>query len=192
MSASLSWPELSRLQRLLRARYIDCMKYPALMAPLEETRHQEAISAKHPHYYLFHPRSVADHFRADSVIETSIMLRILETSPGVDITGWYALEATYEEAKALLETVSAYPAWPDFIVFPQLVCGPYRVDFMIAVRRPNQPMPTPYHSFVIEADGAEFHAGQVREDLDRQGWVRSRTGMDFLRFSGAEILYAAD
>ena len=161
----------------------------------DELKEMFGPDRKAPIDFLFHPAELDHEFMPDSPIEARIMLNILETSPGIDITARYGLDASYEEIKDFVLMASNEPKWTDCMVFPQATVGPYRVDFIIAVRRPLQPRPNRYRLFIVEADGAAYHSAtpeQVKRDIARQAWLVQHTGMDVLRFSGAEILYAVE
>lgn len=66
------------------------------------------------------------------------MRRVLDTSPGIEQTAWYGLEASLEDVESFLKMSATRSQWPNFIVFPGPV-GSYRVDFLVAARRPFSP-----------------------------------------------------
>lgn len=141
---------------------------------------------------LIHPSEAARIFRSESPIETRLSRLVLDVAPGLDVTAWYVSAPTFRDVNAFLARAAREPGIPNFLVFPQVGVETYRLDFVVAVRRPEAEAGTGYAVFAVEADGAEFHAHRVAEDIDRQRAIQHATGWSVLRFSGAEIMYATD
>jgi very-short-patch-repair endonuclease len=139
---------------------------------------------------LRHPADVHFDFRPESPIEERLMRLVLEASPGVDVTARYVLAFSEELIREFVKCAGGERFAPKYLVFPQAGIASYRVDFVLAARVWS---PGAYHVWIVEADGAAYHSqpDQVRRDIDRQFALRQKTGWDILRFSGAEISFAA-
>lgn len=118
---------------------------------------------------------------------------ILEAGPG---TGARAAFATASDWKDALRAVSADAtalARKKLVIFPQASVDRYRVDFLVVVAPAcDRGMGQTLSAFIVECDGRKGHAesyDQVLADRERETRIRRETGMDVLRFSGAEVLY---
>lgn len=84
------------------------------------------------------------------------------------------------------------PSGEGRFIFPQLVVGPYRADFIIrAIAYPINARVWPprlQKTVCVECDGKDFHSSpeQVQYDLDRDAYFQNN-GIETIRFSGAEI-----
>ena len=96
------------------------------------------------------------------------------------------------------------------VIFPQTKVGNYRADFMVAVTDRHFDRSTAFDGFdlfFIECDGAEHHGGtnmrgvsgntdieayveMIKKDRKRDKHIKSVTGLDILRFAGAEINFS--
>jgi very-short-patch-repair endonuclease len=139
---------------------------------------------------LIHPTEAARIFNPESPIEARLSRLVLDAAPGLDVTAWYGVVAGCREVGNFVTRAAREPGMPNFLVFPQVGVEAYRLDFVIAVRRLAAETGTAYAVFAIEADGTEFHARRVSEDIERQRAIQRVTGWPVLRFSGAEIMYA--
>lgn len=121
------------------------------------------------------------------------LAEILEDGPG---SGTRASFATARDWLTALESVandSSALARCNMIIFPQAGVGRYRVDFLVvtAPLRTHR-MGFACDAFFVECDGLIGHAenaDQAQSDHDRELEIRCATGLDVLRFSGAEVLY---
>ena len=123
---------------------------------------------------------------------------ILEGGPGTDAravfaraSGWLdALRAVASEPTAILRS--------RLVVFPQVGVGRYRTDFMVVCADPRdveRSASISRFAFFVECDGRLGHAetaGQIMADHERERFIRARTGLSVLRFSGAEVMYQRD
>lgn len=139
---------------------------------------------------LVHPTEAARVFRLESAIEARLSRLVLDVAPGLDVTAWYVAAGDHHDVGGFIARAAHTPGMPGFLVFPQVGVGAHRLDLVIAARVAAPAAGTDYAVFAVEADGAEFHAHRVAEDLERQRVVRRTTGWPVLRFGGAEIMYA--
>jgi very-short-patch-repair endonuclease len=123
------------------------------------------------------------------------MSRILETGPGTQAQAVFARSDGWRHA---LKSVASDPnaiARGKLIVFPQAVVMHYRADFLVVCASVAPVMKRSTLSrfgFFVECDGLVGHAEtaqQVWDDRQREQAIRRETGMDVLRFSGAEVMY---
>ncbi len=138
---------------------------------------------------LLHPAEADWVFPTESPIERVLRRNLLEVAPGLDVTGYYALVRDHLEVTQFLRRAATETDAPDFIIFPQVKIDVFRVDFVAAARRPWE-QEREYTVFILEADGAEFHAERVPKDSEREKIIRRITNWPILRFSGAEINFA--
>lgn len=139
---------------------------------------------------LIHPTEAAGVFHPESPIEARLSRLVLDVAPGRDMTAHYVAAKTSHDVSHFVVQAGRERKMPDFLVFPQVSVEGYRIDFVIAVRRLTSEDGTDYAIFAVEADGAEFHARRIPEDIQRQRAIQRATGWPMLRFSGAEIMYA--
>lgn len=123
------------------------------------------------------------------------MSRILESGPGTHAKAVFAQSHGWREAlKAVASDANAL-ARSKLIVFPQTSVSQYRADFLVVCANVAPVMKRSALSrfgFFVECDGRIGHAEtaeQVRDDYEREQAIRRQTGMDVLRFSGAEVMY---
>jgi len=123
------------------------------------------------------------------------MARILESGPGTHARAVFARSDGWREA---LQAVASNPnaiARSKLIVFPQTPVSQYRADFLVVCANVDPVLKRCALSrfgFFVECDGRIGHAEnteQVRDDYEREQAIRRQTGMDVLRFSGAEVMY---
>lgn len=123
------------------------------------------------------------------------MARILELGPGTYARAVFARSEGWHQAlKAVADDPSAI-ARSKLIVFPQAPVSQYRADFLIVCANVAPVMKRSALSrfgFFVECDGLIGHAEtteQVLDDVEREQSIRRQTGMNVLRFSGAEVMY---
>ncbi len=123
------------------------------------------------------------------------MARILEMGPGTHARAAFARSGGWHQAlKAVADDPSAI-ARSKLIVFPQAPVSQYRADFLVVCANVAPVMKRSALSrfgFFVECDGRIGHAEtpeQVLADVEREQAIRRQTGMDVLRFSGAEAMY---
>lgn len=120
---------------------------------------------------------------------------ILESGPGTEV------RAVFARASGWLDAMRAVGEEPDaiarrhLIIFPQVGVARFRTDFMVVcahVRDVGQSNSLSWFAFFVECDGVIGHtetAEQISADLEREQVIRAETGMQVLRFSGAEVMY---
>lgn len=123
------------------------------------------------------------------------MSRILESGPGTHAKAGFARSDGWREAlKAVASDANAI-ARSKLVVFPQTPVCQYRADFLVVCANVTPVMKRSALSrfgFFVECDGRVGHAEtteQVLDDHEREKAIRRQTGMDVLRFSGAEVVY---
>lgn len=118
---------------------------------------------------------------------------LLEAGPGTDTRAVFATAPTWRQALLAVSKDATAFVRCKLMIFPQVHVGRYRVDFLVVAARPRRSrVARAPDAFIIECDGRVGHAesaDQVIADRRREIEIRSETGMDVLRFSGAEALY---
>jgi hypothetical protein len=118
------------------------------------------------------------------------MLAILEDGPGCGTkAGFLPPQLVAEALNAAQGDDELFTRHP-LLVVPQAALGSLRADVLVMTRSRlgrSHWHGRAAHAFLVECDSLEFHAGRVQEDLARERAIRRTTGLDFLRFSGAEI-----
>lgn len=131
-------------------------------------------------------------FPPDSPIERHMMM-LLDEGPGVGTAAGFLAPMSWQAAIEIARTERELLARRPILVVPQAQVGRRRADMLVLTRsrlaRPG------WHgdrasAFFIECDGKDHHgatAEQIRDDLLREREIHRATGLDMLRFSGAEI-----
>ena len=131
-------------------------------------------------------------FPPDSPIERR-MMSLLDEGPGVGTAAGFLPPMGWRAAIDLARSERELFARRPILVVPQAQVGRRRADMLVLTRsrlaRPG------WHgdaasAFFIECDGKDHHgatAEQIRDDLQREREIHRATGLDMLRFSGAEI-----
>lgn len=135
-------------------------------------------------------------FPPDSPIERR-MMSLLDEGPGVGTAAGFLPPMGWRDAIDLARSERELFARRPILVVPQAQVGRRRADMLVLTRsrlaRPG------WHgnsasAFFVECDGKEHHsatAEQIRDDREREREIHSATGLDMLRFSGAEINFRA-
>ncbi|GEO41983.1 hypothetical protein SAE02_61310 [Skermanella aerolata] len=115
------------------------------------------------------------------------------------------------DAARMIEDDAALLSRRRVVIFPQTKVGDYRADFLVAVTDRHFDRSDAFDDFdlfFIECDGAEHHGGtnmrgvsgdtdieayveMIRKDRKRDKHIKSLTGLDILRFGGAEINFSS-
>jgi hypothetical protein len=121
------------------------------------------------------------------------MMSLLDEGPGVGTAAGFLPPMSWQDAIEIARTERELLARRPILVVPQAQVGHRRADMLVLTRsrlaRPGwhgDPAP----AFFIECDGKDHHgatAEQIRDDLLREREIHRATGLDMLRFSGAEI-----
>ena len=123
------------------------------------------------------------------------LARILESGPGTGARSGFARAGNWREAFKAVAADTTALARNRLIIFPQTPVLAYRTDFLVVcanVARVMKRSALSLFGFFVECDGVIGHAEnaeQVRADLNRERSIRRETGLDMLRFSGAEVMY---
>ncbi len=130
----------------------------------------------------------------ESVAEAELAA-ILESGPGTEA------RAVFAQASGWLDALRAVAEEPNviarrrLIIFPQVGVARFRADFMVVcadVRDIGRSTLLSRFAFFVECDGKIGHAETIEQivaDHDREQLIRTETGMQVLRFSGAEVMY---
>lgn len=129
----------------------------------------------------------------ESPIE-DLVSRMLDGGASLGTRTGYLEARTWEEGLRLVEASPELSLRHELFVFPQVRVRHFRPDFMVAVRPRRRRPEVPWDAFFVECDGARHHSAlaHAMADLGRETSIKGVTGMDTLRFSGAEIVYRAD
>ncbi|MBF5096586.1 hypothetical protein F1643_21595 [Azospirillum sp. INR13] len=127
-----------------------------------------------------------------------LMLDLLEGGLDLGVRAQFCAVNTWSEAKATLRDHPEAFSRARLVVFPQVAVGGYRMDFLVAATDRVMTTLDAFNDFdllAVECDGSEFHgpqAGGLRDDRTREAAIRKQTGLDFLRFSGAELNFRSE
>lgn len=130
--------------------------------------------------------------------ESPIEARMMDLLTGGLNLGYkaaFAAADTWQAAVTMLRSDPETFSRNRICVFPQVGVDRYRVDMLVAFADRLIDRVDAYDGFdlvIIECDGEEFHgedSGRLRADRDRERMIKAATGLDVLRFSGAEISF---
>ncbi|ALG75749.1 hypothetical protein VY88_33235 [Azospirillum thiophilum] len=133
----------------------------------------------------------------ESPIEAK-MLDLLMGGLNLGYKATFAAADTWQDAVAMLRAEPETFSRNRICVFPQVGVDRYRADMLVAFANQLIDRIDAWDGFdlmFIECDGEEFHgedSGRLRADRDRERAIKAATGLDVLRFSGAEISFYAD
>ncbi|PGH59253.1 hypothetical protein CRT60_01070 [Azospirillum palustre] len=136
----------------------------------------------------------------ESPIEAK-MLDLLMGGLNLGFKATFAAADTWQDAVAMLRAEPETFSRNRMCVFPQVTVDRYRADMLVAFadrlidRGDAWDAWNGFDLVFIECDGEEFHgedSGRLRADRDRERAIKAATGLDLLRFSGAEISFFPD